>query len=1044
MLCMPTSFDRRRAHAVAAFFGSASLIAMTSSAHAAVAPVAAPVEEVLITGTLIRGAEAVGVPVTALGQEQFLETGAMTVSDLLRAVPAVSVVVEGGSLLTGTGNFTKAAGVNIHDLNGSTPRTLVLFDGMRFPLQGLDNSQTDPSTVPQLAIQRVDVLADGASATYGSDAVAGVVNVILRRRFEGAITHGRVTHHPNMGLDWELSQLYGHRWATGDITATIEFYDRRNLLAKDRDFYTFDFSPWGLDDRTPVRSSIPSTIHFGGNNPSPSTGPFCDADVAPDIIPPNTTGAPDSVRCYSVPPGQNGTGLTWSQITPGVTNLVNPYFNVDLTPWAKRSALAVTFDQQLIEGVELFIDAFYSNRRGKGIVGGGFNTGVNNTFTAVVPTNNPFYPTGPLPAGATGPLRINYNISAEFPSLFATSVSSSHWAAGFNFDLPYEWLGKFTYGVNEEEGRAFQEQNPNLNHLSAALGNTVASVAGSGTSPGNAAFTKPANIPYFNPFCDSLAFDDCNDPATLEYIRGYRRDWAYWYQRIVRATADGPIFMLPGGEVRAAIGGGWHEDYFRFRRIVNYLQPRLDTPVDTPEVQTRDFYSAFAELNIPIVGEANALPMIQRLSVQASYRYDHYNDFGGTKNPRVAVDLEPIAGLLFRGSYGTSFRAPPFADTAEVQGRSYQQVNSPVGGSNSVTACTNSQLGSPAPSGTAAALLNPTCTSALQFQGGINAIGGVKIIENALDGLTRPEGFVLGPESARTYTLGAAYRPPYIPGLNIDVTYYNTRIEDLIDGGCTDLNDPTCLEFILVPGKTTPFTTPDGDNTVSQAEFDAAIAIIAPSAQSQIPGNLISNVRFLLDGSPRNAGVLNDRGIDFGAQYDWDSMWGVISAGLSGNYRLHRDTDGDDPFVGTNSNAGLGNSTASRMRARANLGWSDMGFRVTGFVNYISHSHHTQALPPACFIRNTATCPAPYVPPFPEYGNLTPAQYYIDLAVSYDTREDFANPYLHNIQFQINVNNLMNKYPPFGYRVSANGGSAGVVGGSPLGRAISFAISKNW
>ena len=84
------------------------------------------------------------------------------------------------------------------------------------------------------------------------------------------------------------------------------------------------------------------------------------------------------------------------------------------------------------------------------------------------------------------------------------------------------------------------------------------------------------------------------------------------------------------------------------------------------------------------------------------------------------------------------------------------------------------------------------------------------------------------------------------------------------------------------------------------------------------------------------------------------------------------------------------------------------------------------------------------MPPFPDYGNLTPAQVYFDLAISYDTRENFANAYLHNIQLQLNINNIMNKYPPFGYRVSANGGSAAVVGGSPLGRAISFAITKNW
>ena len=1045
---MSSTITPLRMSVAAALLGSVSALTLSSAAFAQPAAPPPPVgeEEVLITGTLIRGAAAVGVPVTALDAEAFQEQGALTVSDVLRSVPSITVMAEGFSLATGTGNFTKAAGVNIHDLNGSTPRTLVLFDGYRFPLQGNDNSQTDPSTIPAIMTQRVDVLADGASAIYGSDAVAGVVNVILKRRFEGAVTQARIVHHADMGPDWDASQLYGTRWDTGDITIGLEFYWRAPLLAKNRDFYTFDFTAWGLDDRTPVRSSIPATLFFGGTNPSPQTGSACDADILPDIIAPNTVDASDAIRCYSIPKGQNGTGLTWATIAghPGVENLVNPYFNSDLTPWQKRSAFAVTFDQMIMPGVELFVDAFYSNRKSRGFVAGGFNTGVNNTFVAVVPTNNPYFPTGPLPTGATGPLRVAYNISAEFPSLFITSVVSKRWNAGFNFELPYDWAGKAFYVVNEEDGFAYQEHNPNFNHLAAALGNTVASLL-VGTGPVGP-FSKPANIPFFNPFCDSLAFENCNDPRTLEYIRGYRHDNTHWYQRQMGVQFDGGLLALPGGELRAAIGGGFTQDAFDFRRVVSYLQYRTDIPADTPEFRRRDFYSAFGELNIPLVGDANAMPLIQRLTVQASYRWDKYNDFGTTKNPRFAVDWMPFDGVMLRGSYGTSFRAPPFADTAEVQGRSYQQANTPTGGSNSTPACTNGQLGTAATPGSAAALLNPTCTAALQFPGGINAIGGTQILEDALDGLTRPVGFVLGPEKSKTWTTGFSFTPSdgFLSGLDIHMTYYHVVIDDLISGGCTDLNDPRCLDFILVAGKATTWATPDGDNIVSQAEFDAAIAAIGNSAQSQVPPNLVNQVRFLLDGSPRNEGTQTQTGIDFTTAYDYDTDdMGVFNIGLDGNYRIKQETNGDSPLEGTNKNAGIGNSTVPRFRYRGRLGWKHDGWRVTGFVNYTSHFHHTQVAPPSCYISAGTNCPG-ITPAFPNYGNIHPSVYTMDLSIGYDTGETFENTYLHNIELQLNINNITDRYAPFAYRVAANGGSTAVIGGSPLGRAIAFQITKNW
>ena len=197
---LQNSRARRAAHVVA-LFGTASFIALTSTAVLAAAPppppqpvpphpppvAAGPVEEVLITGSLIRGAPAVGVPVTALGEEDFIETGSVTISEMLLNVPAIEGNVSVNTVEVSGANRQRFQNAEIHGIGGQSTATLLMVDGMRHPQQGTNLENVDPSIIPSLAIDRVDVLAAGASAVYGSDAVAGVINVILKHNYNGAI-----------------------------------------------------------------------------------------------------------------------------------------------------------------------------------------------------------------------------------------------------------------------------------------------------------------------------------------------------------------------------------------------------------------------------------------------------------------------------------------------------------------------------------------------------------------------------------------------------------------------------------------------------------------------------------------------------------------------------------------------------------------------------------------------------------------------------------------------------------------------------------------
>src|SRR5436853_3483531 len=147
-----------------------------------------------------------------------------------------------------------------------------MIDGVRFPPQADGICAIDPSIIPALALDRIDILVDGASATYGSDAIAGVINIILKRGYDGAITQLRYTGAKGGKNSYQASQLYGRTWDGGDITLSYEWYDTSAIRAKGLHNFQLDFTPWGLDDRTPIRSSIPGTISVGNPTQPASLG----------------------------------------------------------------------------------------------------------------------------------------------------------------------------------------------------------------------------------------------------------------------------------------------------------------------------------------------------------------------------------------------------------------------------------------------------------------------------------------------------------------------------------------------------------------------------------------------------------------------------------------------------------------------------------------------------------------------------------------------------------------------------------------------------
>ncbi|MEY2394743.1 MAG: iron complex outerrane recepter protein, partial [Acidobacteriaceae bacterium] len=425
----------------ATLMGSASFLTLTSVVGAEAQQVAQAQmaqagqevpEQVLITGSLIHGTAAVGVPVTNLGARDLIETGAVTIGDLFRTVPAANVA-PGPSAVNSGGHQERETRVNIRGLDQTGPRTLLMIDGVKFPPQADGLCAIDPSIIPSLALDRVDILADGASATYGSDAIAGVINVILKRNYSGAVTllHFQAPTDGG-GQQIQASQLYGRTWEGGDITLTYEYTHEDAIKGNVHSNFTMNYTPWGLDNQIPIGASLPGTVTTGApaGMAAGNVGTVCSNCFAI----PHGTGANFNPINNSVGPltPSGAATFNWAAATKGINEIDPMKYGWEQAQQEKNSFVA-TFDQRLFPAVSFFATGFYANRRVEELQPPVYSQGISNDVkTWAVPTINPYYPTG-----APNNLRVSYDFGPELPPREPAYEISWRYHLGFNLDLPF-------------------------------------------------------------------------------------------------------------------------------------------------------------------------------------------------------------------------------------------------------------------------------------------------------------------------------------------------------------------------------------------------------------------------------------------------------------------------------------------------------------------------------------------------------------------------------------------------------------------------------
>jgi iron complex outermembrane recepter protein len=222
-----------------------------------------------------------------------------------------------------------------------------------------------------------------------------------------------------------------------------------------------------------------------------------------------------------------------------------------------------------------------------------------------------------------------------------------------------------------------------------------------------------------------------------------------------------------------------------------------------------------------------------------------------------------------------------------------------------------------------------------------------------------------------------------------------------------------------------------------QPGFAPALAALLASPQgSNVPAAGQSNILWILDSASQNLGSMDQQGIDFTANYDWDmGAWGEWNVGITGDYKIHQilTIPGTAPVDTYDTD---GEPLAFRLRWRAHLGWSQDGFDASVFTDYTSHVSSNNPLPPASYLGD-----------YPNYSNKVPAEFLFDVALGYNTRDEPANDDLKNLSLQLVVNNIFDRPPPFAYNISSS--TMGLLGFlpslySPYGRTISFTVTKQW
>ncbi|MEN4902487.1 TonB-dependent receptor [Luteimonas sp. TWI1437] len=692
-------------------------------------------DRIEVTGSRIRQVDVeTAQPVLSVTRQDLEAQGFSTIADVLQNISAAGApTFSRASPLTAN---QEAGGQYISLRNLGAQRTLVLVNGKRLGIS--PNGYQDVSAIPMVMVERMEILKDGASAVYGSDAMAGVINIITRKNFDGAQANAYYGQYSQGdGEETTFDFLIGFSGERGSLTIGAESHKEEAVWAKDR-WFSRDSAP-GFPDR-----SLTTHGQWGNYDAGVNSAPGKELWFAPN-------------RGSSAIGSEN-----FHRQTADDTSRPSDQMHVQ-TPLERR-ALYVNGNYDITDSIRFTTDLGYIRRESNRQIAGYPVQSNAAAINAPMSADSYFNPTG-------GERAVTWRRRGwEVPRTTDTRLTSWRFTAALegSFDIGdrfFDWDVGYMFSENEQT--TVNNGNFYIPAIRAAVGPSFLNSQGvvqCGTPDAPIALTSCVPWNPFAGFGTGSVANSLDDPALRALM--FREEHAIGKTETNNyfANLSGSLFSLPAGDLGFAVGlehrkeeGGYYPDAI--------AQSGNSTNLASgPTYGSYSLDEVYAELNIPLLAE---LPGAKELSLNVASRYSDYDTFGDTTNSKAGFKWRPIDDLLVRGTWSQGFRAPTIGN---------------LYGGGSETFSTGFQ--DPCDSIYGAARGTPRClqdVAANYRQLQRDFVPTTSATANAT-----PVPFRSGsnpnlqPETSVSKTLGLVYSPNYVSGLSLALDWWKIRIDDTV------------------------------------------------------------------------------------------------------------------------------------------------------------------------------------------------------------------------------------------------------------------------
>lgn len=771
-------------------------------------PAVKTLEAVQVTGSLIQAgtrSQASFSPLATIGTDQITAAGQVSLDSALGRMPQFAAAQGQSEVGDVQGATGFQGGQSYADLRGlGAERTLVLLDGQRL-VPTNPSGAVDLNLIPMALIESVDVMTGGASATYGSDAMAGVVNFRLRQHFHGlevSAQHGASTHGD--GSENSASVLLGGNFADGKGNAVIdlEYHKRDAITGADRSFFSDPVNfprsvpraPEGVFNAAELGGDIPISAVNSILAGYPGTTPIAGAGNYGGFIGLNgdgtlfTTRSPGNcVQNYRGPVGKIP-GLGISPDCTTIRNYLGPYFFVQVPMRRYNLFSKVTYNVN--EDLQAYAQLNYMSSTARDDNGGSF---VGPGKYVYIPQNNPFVTgnaalisllnsrTGLTPGSApgTGPLEMEAWLTGLGPRIESFRYDDYQLTAGLN-----GWVGSSSvkwdvfgsYGQTNFDNH--QQNNINLPALETVMYGTANFVGSNGANCTGYAWNPIGNHPV--------------SPGCLAYVNGTAKNNMVLTQKYFQGTVSGNLWDLWAGPLEFALGADYRADRFTYdadpslNPAFNVMPSPIPPDIISPSYDligstsgSQTVREAFFELSAPLLRDQ---PFAKKLSLDVGGRYSRYGLFGGVNTWKAGLRWEVDDAVAFRGGFNRAIRAP-----------SLQELYNPTVQAQDSISGDPCEVGSAQRSGG-----NPAQVQALCLAQGVPA----SAYPSFTYGVSSANGIITGnpdlkPEVADTYTVGLVLTShldaPMARDLGATVDYYHIAINGAIAGVTLDSVIQNCF-----------------------------------------------------------------------------------------------------------------------------------------------------------------------------------------------------------------------------------------------------------